>query len=123
GGAGGRGATRGTTETLRQRAAGRQPARFNGKPASGNYPAGDEARRAEMKRNAADSYAFRQTTGREAIDQSRRLQQLKEQAVDELEVESLREVEGRQFQWQRGTWQDATATDKLAVTTGKVRPD
>lgn len=72
---------------------------------------------------AADKRAFNLSTGRDAIGQSQRLQQLKEQNVVENEVEAQQEVEGRQFHWKDGFWQDATVQGNPTVVAVKYGSD
>src|SRR5262249_61986950 len=85
--------------------------------------AGGESRRQENLMRAADKRAFGLSTGREAIGQSQRLQQLKEQNVGESEIDTLQEVEGRQFHWKDGAWQDATVQGQLTVVAVKFGSD
>jgi uncharacterized protein YegL len=96
-------------------------ARGPAQPPSQN--AGEEARLYYLRRQAADQQAFRQSTGRDAIGQSQRLRQLKEQTVDELEVQTQQVVQGRRFEWKEGGWSDATVTGKPTVVTVKFGSD
>lgn len=84
---------------------------------------GDVGRQQESLMRAADKRAFNLSTGRDAIGQSQRLQQLKEQNVVENEVEAQQEVEGRQFHWKDGFWQDATVQGNPTVVAVKYGSD
>lgn len=85
---------------------------------------GEVLRQAERRNTAADQKAFYQSTGKDAIQQSNRVKMLKEQILDaEDEVESLREVNGRRFQFQQGNWQEDTVTGKPTIVTVKFGSD
>lgn len=58
---------------------------------------------------------LRQAVGQEAVDASRRLQDLQQAEVAEDEVLTVRQVSGRSFRWEKGAWKDDTATGKLTI--------
>jgi len=89
----------------------------------GALPSGEVGRQLMARRQAADRSAFQQSTGRDAIGQSQRLRQLKEQSLDEVEVESIQTVGGRRFEQQHGAWQDSEATGRLIVVPVKFGSD
>jgi len=92
-----------------------------GKPgAVPNAPQLEAERRAaqqQLARQQADGYY--RTTGQNAVEASKRVQQLKEKQTDETEVEVVRTVQGRAFRAEKGQWVDETAKGKL--TTVNVR--
>lgn len=67
---------------------------------------------------------FDRSTGWNAVEASRRLQQLKSKEQADVEVEVNRTVEGRRFQWQQQRWQDeSVAQGKPKVVAIKYGSD
>ncbi len=73
----------------------------------------EQARKAQLYRQQADG--FDRNSGANAVEASRRLRQLQERAVDEQEVEAVRQVSDRAFRFSAGQWQDQTAPAKPVV--------
>ncbi len=100
---------------------GAMPARPGGPTQLG---ASDLGRTLDKARQAANSEAFfRQTTGRDAIQQRQRLRELKENQIQFDEVLCLQEVEGRKFQWQRENWEEQAVDPKTPVLIVKFGSD
>jgi hypothetical protein len=63
-----------------------------------------------QSRQQADGYY--RSTGWNAVEASRRVQQLKDKALGDSEVEVAKTVNGRGFRQQQGAWVDETAPAK-----------
>lgn len=67
----------------------------------------------QQARQQADG--FQRSTGANAVEASRRVRALKEQARTEMDFDVARTVEGRGFRMENGVWRDQTAVGKLTL--------
>jgi len=90
-----------------------------GKPLAEKKLAEDERltlRKYEVQQQARqEADGFQRSTGANAVQASRRVRALKEQARTESDYEVSRTVEGRAFRMEQGVWRDQTATGKLTL--------
>ncbi|MGV3722808.1 MAG: VWA domain-containing protein, partial [Actinomycetota bacterium] len=75
----------------------------------------------QQARQQADG--FQRSTGANAVEASRRVRALKQQAQTEMDFDISRNVEGRSFRMENGVWRDQTARGKLTLVPVKYGSD